>query len=170
MQYEQVSDKEFNERMLLPAGPYAFEVLDATAGVSKTSGADMITLDLLVHADDGSNRKVKAYLVGSDKGKFQVRAFCEATGLMPQYRAGTFNAETCLGRSGWLKLKIEAGRPKDDGSGNWPDKNTVATFLAEAPKKAANPTQTANAPAPVAAPSPAKNDESEDVPFNSAPN
>lgn len=166
MKYEPVSDKEFNSRLLLPAGDYAFEVLDATEGVSKSSGADMITLDLLIHAADGSNRKVKSYLVGSDKGKFQVRAFCESAGILESYKSGTFCADSCLNRSGWLRLRIEAGRAKDDGSGNWPDKNTVGTFLARAPK-----TSSALAPAPVAtakppaAPAAATAENSEDVPF-----
>lgn len=159
MNYTPVSDKEFNERMLLPAGAYAFEVLNAGAGTSRTSGADMITLELLVHAEDGSNRKVKSYLVASDGGKFAVRAFCESVKLMPEYRAGKFTVESCLGRSGWLKLKVEAGRPKDDGSGNWPDKNAVATYLADAPKKAAG------LPTPTPTHAPTSEVESEDVPF-----
>jgi len=167
MNYTPVSDKEFNERMMLPAGAYAFEVLTATAGTSRTSGADMITLELLIHTEDGGNRKLKSYLVASDGGKFAVRAFCESVGLMPEYRAGKFTAESCLGRAGWVRLKVEAGRAKDDGSGNWPDKNAVATYLSDAPARPAKGTQAAAQAAPAAAASQA--DGSDDVPFDCAP-
>jgi hypothetical protein len=161
MKYEPISDKEFNERMLLPAGDYAFEVLFATESVSKSSGADMVTLDLLIHAGDGSNRKVKSYLVASDKGKFQVRAFCECTGIMPAYKNGTFSAESCLGRSGWLSLRVEEGNDKQDGSGKWPSKNSVKSFLANSPTKTSAPAALPAAPVTSAA----DNSITDDVPF-----
>lgn len=153
MKYTPVSEKEYNERMLLPAGEYAFEVLNAEPSVSKTSGADMIVLDLLIHASDGSNRKVRSYLVGSEGGRFQVRAFCKSAGLVSKYEAGTFCAEDCLGRSGWLKLKVEAGRLKDDGT-PWPDKNSVASFI-DGPSKKVSHDPGAFVPAPAPAPKPA---------------
>lgn len=150
MKYQPVSEKEYNERLLLPAGEYAFEVLNATPGQSKSSGADMITLELLVHSTDSGSRKVKAYLVASDGGKYQVRAFCVSTGLLARYNAGTFCAEDCLSKGGWLRLRIEKGKPKDDGSGDWPDKNSVAAFIA-GPSKAAPASESAPSPAPQSA-------------------
>lgn len=165
MKYQPVTEKEFNERMLLPAGEYAFEVLNATEGVSKSSGADMITLELLVHATDGGSRKVKSYLVGSEKGRFQVRAFCVSAGILAKYDAGTFGAEDCLGKSGWLRLRVEAGKAKEDGSGNWPDKNSVAGFIAEPSKAKASTAAPSAQPAPKTAPAPQSDINEEDVPF-----
>lgn len=162
MKYTPISEKEYNERLLLPAGEYAFEVLDAQPGVSKSSGADMIVLDLLIHAEDGSNRKVRSYLVASEGGRFQIRAFCKAVGVIAKYDAGTFNAEDCLGRSGWLKLKIEKGRAKEDGS-TWPDKNSVASFI-EAPTGKPRPAPVATQP-PDTAPDSKQTENDEDAPF-----
>ena len=168
MKYDPVSEKEFNERMLLPEGAYAFEVLNAVDDVSKKSGADMIVLDLLIHAEDGSNRKVKSYLVASPGGRFAVRAFAVSTGLLPRYESGELTPEDCLGKSGWLKLKIEKGKAKDDGSGNFPDKNSVASFLPGEPAKPARPAAPAPAPLPGGgrpAPAPQHDINNEDVPF-----
>ena len=156
MQFTPKTEKELAENGLLPAGTYPFEVLNAT---DKTSGNgnEMIVLDLLIHCTDGSNRKVTDYLM--EKVAFKLHSFCKSVGLMIKYQAGNFTAEDCLGKSGYLKLKIEAGRPKD-GGGEWPAKNAVNGYSATAEPKSAAPGMVAPKLTPSADPL-----DGEDVPF-----
>ena len=121
MQFTPKTEKELAERGLLPVGVYPFEVLNATDKTS-ANGNEMIVLDLLIHCTDGSNRKITDYLM--EKVAFKLHGFCKAVGLIIKYNAGNFTAEDCLGKSGYLKLKIEDARPKD-GGGEWPAKNSV---------------------------------------------
>jgi len=164
MKFQPKTEKEIAEAGLLPVGVYPFEVLEASDSTSK-AGNGMIVLDILIHAPDGSNRKLTDYLL--EAMAFKLYHFSKHHGLIDKYQAGSLTAEDCIGRSGWVKLGIQKGKPKPDGGGDYPDRNSVATYVAGpdlppralVPPKAQQPTE-----APLGNLLPAGGPD-EDVPF-----
>jgi hypothetical protein len=126
MNFTPKTEKEIAEMGNLPKGAYPFEVLNAVAKQSK-SGNDMIELQLLVFTPSGGQRKMRDWIM--EKVARKLYNFCANNGLKAKYDAGTLTAEDCLGANGYLFLGIEKGREKDDGSGNWPDRNSVADYI-----------------------------------------
>jgi len=174
MKFTPKTEREIAELGNLPKGAYPFEVLNAAEKRSK-SGNDMIDVELLVYAGDGGTRKLHDYLM--EKMARKLSNFCHTQGLEVKYDAGTLIAEDCLGRSGYLFLTVQEARPKEDGSGDWPARNSVADYIdteeyhrltgaaPKAPVAAAVPAAAAKpVPAPAKAGGAADNEE-DDVPF-----
>ena len=131
MRTEPKTEKEIAELGNLPKGIYPFEVLNATAKMSK-AGNEMIELELLVHAPSGRSVKMRDWLMAKMARKlYNFCANCGA-GLKAKYDADSLTAEDCLGVNGYLFLSIQKGRPRDDGNGDWPDRNAVADYCSEA--------------------------------------
>lgn len=126
-----------------PEAVYAFEVADAKASVSKEKQNPMIALVLSFFDEYGNRFTVKDWLVHSDSrwAEKKVYDFAQATGLAAQYAAGTMSAEDCLGRSGFAMVGVEKGKPKADGSGNFPDRNNVKYYTSKPQEKKAEPTE-----------------------------
>ena len=125
MKFQPKTEKELAEANNIPVGDYAFEVLNATDKLSK-AGNEMIELTLRVHVGE-SARQAKDYLM--EAFGLKLLHFCECTGLHPKYLAGTFTAEDCLGKTGFLIIGVEKGKLKDDGKSTWPDKSTVKDYV-----------------------------------------
>lgn len=126
MNFKPKTEKEINEANLIPAGDYAFEVLDAIADQSN-AGNDMITLTLRIFVGEGS-RQLNDYLM--EKVAYKLFHFCSYMGLSKQYTDGTLKPEDCLGKTGYLSIGIQKGKKKDDGSGEvWPDRNSVKDYI-----------------------------------------
>lgn len=159
--YKPMTADEASKLSIRPEGTYAFEVADAKAGESKEKKNPMIALVLHCFDADGSRFTVKDWLVHSDSRWAEKKVFDFATtaGLTAAYSEGTMSADDCLGRSGFVVLGVENGKPKSDGSGNFNDCNNVKYYTKEAAKTAtkAQPTeaQLANTDKPL----------EEDVPF-----
>lgn len=133
MQFKPKTEKELAEANMIPDGDYAFEVLNAVAKPSR-AGNDMIELTLRIFVGE-SSRQLNDYLM--EKVAYKLFHFCAYTGLQKQYDAGTLTAEDCLGRSGFLSIGTQKGKPKDDGSGDvWPDRNSVKDYIRTPIKKA----------------------------------
>jgi hypothetical protein len=163
MKFTPKTEKELAEQGLLPKGTYPFEVADALEKVS-TKGNDMIVVHLIVYADDGSSRKLTDYLMESVA--FKLHSFCKSTGLLPKYSEGNFGAEDCLGRSGYVNIAIEPAKPKEDGNGEWPAKNKVASYASGAEKAASGAVPSVTKPAPTEREQANQSDtDSSDVPF-----
>lgn len=119
------TEKELQEINNIPPGDYAFEVMDAINDKSR-KGSDMITLTLGVFVGD-TRRLLNDYLLDSMPGK--LFHFCQYTGLAEKYAAGTLTADDCLGKSGFLTVTIQKGKPKGDGSNeSWPDRASVKDY------------------------------------------
>lgn len=126
MNFKPKTEKEIAEENNIPNGDYAFEVLNAVNDKSK-KGSDMITLTLRVFVGE-SSRQVTDYLLESMPGK--LFHFCSYTGLAKQYQDGSLTADDCLGKSGYLTITTQKGKPKDDGSGDfWPDRASVKDYI-----------------------------------------
>ncbi len=149
---------------LRPDGVYGFEVANATDGKTKEKGHPMIALTLSFFDDSGARFTIRDWLVHSDSRWSEKKCydFATATGLSAQYAAGKMNADDCLGRSGFAMLGIEKGKPKQDGSGNFPDRNSVKYYTSKPAAKASAPAGFAQAAAPAAGPAVSDDDS---IPF-----
>lgn len=151
-------------------GVYGFEVADAKDGTSREKSNPMIALTLSFFDEEGSRFTVKDWLVHSESRWAEKKFFdfAETAQLHKKYADGSMRAEDCLGRSGFAMLVIEKGKPKSDGSGNFPDRNAVKYYTTKGPEKRSEPKPAAvSTPAGSTPSSPAKQNENldEDVPF-----
>ena len=121
MRFEAKDKQQIRDEKVLPAGEYAFQVSKAIDSVSK-KGNDMIALTLAIQSADGK-RFVNDYLLPTFPEK--ILGFCEATGMVDLYASGVFVASDCIGREGYVKLKI-----KDDPQ--FGIKNEVHFYVPEA--------------------------------------
>jgi hypothetical protein len=133
LSFKPKGEDELQTRDLLQPGEYDFEVLAAEHAVSKKTGNPMIKLKLGVWRPNGSQQFVWDYLIASMEAK--LRHFCDTTGLLPKYQAGTLAPEDCVGRSG--KVKIAISKDKD---GQYPPKNEAKDYVCR-PAKAIAPPQ-----------------------------
>ena len=141
------TDDDIAKSNLLVEGEYDFEVIAASEGISKTSGQPMVTSTIQVFTSEGI-KVMKDYFVASMERKW--KDFCFAVGLDSEYNAGRVEPVALAGRAGKLKLGVEPGREKDDGSGDkWPPKNAVKGYVrAKASPGAVIPPAGAMPPAP----------------------
>lgn len=119
-------------KVLLPKGQYAFKVTHAIEKKSKKS-EDMICLSLVVYDNQGDEFDIRDWLLES--ASFKLSHFCKCVGLYDQYEMGELEDYMCEGKTGLLKLVISKGSQKPDGSGNYPDQNTVSDYLTKDSKK-----------------------------------
>lgn len=159
MSYKPMTADEAARLNLRPEGTYAFEVVTAANKTSK-KGDPMIALSLNLFDADGSRFAAKDWLVHSDNRWSEKKFFdfANTTGLTDKYAAGTLCAEDCQGRGGFAAVGIEKGKPREDGTGSYPDRNVVKYYVASKPdakKKAPTEAQLANT----------GSDSTEDVPF-----
>ena len=137
-----------------PEGIYNFEVVSASETVSK-GGNEMIVLSMNIFNSQGESKAIKDYLL--DAMAYKIRHACEACDLLSHYENGSIIAFDFEGKRGDLKLSIEKGKLKDDGSGDkHPDKNSVKDYVKPTGAKAV----TARASAPVVA-----TDLDDEIPF-----
>ncbi len=140
------SEQAIREAMLLPAGDYDFEVLDAEDKISK-SGNEMIVVKLAVFRANGSRQYVTDFLM--EKLAFKLRHFCYAVGVGDKYESGDLAAEHVKGRAGRVKIQIE----EQEG---YPPKNIAKDYI---------PVVVDAKPAPAAAPKKPAESSDDSVPF-----
>lgn len=104
MQFKSKTDDEIQRESLIPAGVYDFQVISAQDKKSKTSGADMIALELSIYVGD-KERVCKDWLMESMA--FKLRHFCYAVGLGSKYEDGSLTAADCNGRAGKVRLVVK---------------------------------------------------------------
>lgn len=122
MRFTPKSADEIAEAGLLPDGDYDYEVISATDEISKSSGNEMIVLNLKVFDANGGSRTVRDYLVASEGGIRKVRAFAVSCGRLTDYDAGLMEAADLQGSAGRCKI----GRDQNEG---YEPKNRVAYYL-----------------------------------------
>ena len=115
---------------ILPIGEYPFEVAGVEDAISKTSGKEMIAMELYVFPPSGGRKMVKDWLVaGTNFGDKKIYEFAHATGLADKYESGTFGAEDCAGKTGYLMLGIQTGKKKNNSEEFFPDRNSVKYYV-----------------------------------------
>lgn len=136
---------------LLPAGKYPFEVIKAEDKVSKTSGNEMLALQLKVYGEGERVATVFEYLMASNEQR--LNQFCVMTGLQDKYESGELEAFDCEGRQGWVCIKIQ---PAKDGY----DPKNIVSYYCPKPE-----TTLAGAPAGRLAATPKDLDSDQEIPF-----
>lgn len=113
MKYTPKSEEELEKEKqdainaaLLPNGEYDFEVVGVSDKKS-SSGADMITLKLMIFDENGDNRFVYDYLTESMGWK--LRHAADACGLLSHYEAGNITASSFEMATGKIKIKTQKG-------------------------------------------------------------
>ncbi|MCP4638872.1 MAG: hypothetical protein GY851_00490 [bacterium] len=133
--------------VLLPVGQYAFEVAekDTEEGISQ-AGNDKITVHLVVDGGELGVAHVWESLTFSENSFWKIDAFMASTGhALKKGEEIELTAEDCIGRKGWVSLKIEEYDKKE--------RNRVDMFI--------NPP----ADAPSTDDEPADADDSDDLKF-----
>jgi len=99
-----VVDKEFE---VLPEGYYPFETISATESISKSSGKEMIVLDLKVFSKDGGKWVHKIYI--TEASLFQLKTFWDSVGHPELFESmgNEFNPLAFIGKCGMVKTKHE---------------------------------------------------------------
>lgn len=115
-----MSEDELDRALLLEEGVYSFEVLAASETISKT-GNEMIKIKLAAFGPNGQQAHIYDYLL--EKLAFKLRHFCETTGLLAKYEAGTLSELDCEGKTGLVKIKIEPA------NGGYSAKNVVHDYV-----------------------------------------
>ncbi|MFA6080749.1 MAG: hypothetical protein WC753_04735 [Candidatus Gracilibacteria bacterium] len=114
---------------LLPIGTYKFQVKEVTREISKTSQNAMLKIRLSVKAENGDIANVTDYLVNTPKMLFKLKHFLESINMPHLYTQGNFDPQVLVNKVGYANIGIQKGNPKDDGSGNFPDKNNVKDYV-----------------------------------------
>lgn len=141
MEFKPKSESELKEAMLAPVGDYDFDVLSAEDGKSKKGNA-MITVKIGLYRGDAISNHVYDYLLAQMEAK--LRHFCDTTGLLSAYEAGTLTARDCVGKSGRVKIVVK------EADGQYQAKNEVKDYICR-PAKALS--------------APAEESDDSDVPF-----
>ncbi len=129
--FNPLSDEQINalqNRDLLADGIYPFTVKSIEQQESK-SGNPMLKVRIGVMPKEGEERNIFDYLVSTEQMMFKIKHFCETIGLEDKYTKGNFAPIDCLNRSGKVKIGVQKGGPKPDGSGFFPDKNSVKDYV-----------------------------------------
>lgn len=119
----------FSNTDLLSKSEYEFKVLNVDQKISSSMN-DMLVVKLLILQGDGiGTHTLTDYIVMTDKWAFKFKHFCESMGLHKAYEKGELNLKSLEGMLGKLKIDIQKGNPRPDGSGNYPDKNIVTDYI-----------------------------------------
>lgn len=124
MQFTPKSKDEL--RPSLPDGEYTATVIKAEDTVSKKSNAEMIALTLRVYGDNG-NTLVNDWLIASESSMWKLFDFCESSGKMDRYEAGTLDADACMNAEVIVRIKNEH-------SGDYGNQPRVKSYLKERTK------------------------------------
>jgi len=119
MQFQPKTEDEIARERLREEGKYPFTVTSAVDKVSKNNNP-MIVVELDVFDTNGNAFSITDYIMASMAFKLRHFAFC--VGLGADYEAGILHPESMAGKSGTLKLGIQAGK---DG---YPPKNVVKDY------------------------------------------
>lgn len=120
MRFNPLSEDELASQSLLEPGIYPFEVMAASEEISK-AGNEMIKIKINVFGPNGKQIHIYDYLI--EKLQFKLRHFCEATGLLAKYESGKLSELDCEGKSGMVKIKIDAA------NGQYLAKNAVHDYV-----------------------------------------
>lgn len=161
MRFNPVSEEEASN--VWAKGEYDAVVKAAFDKVSKSSGNEMIEIQLTVYGQGGQEKTVRDYLVATDGGQAKIQRFCKSAGLWDIYQSGELTDRSCLDANVRVKLGVEPG---DD---EYPPKNKIADYLPRlvAPPKPATELVGVSDAQKNAAPksSPDKPPTEDDIPF-----
>ena len=124
MKFKPKTEKELAEANLWPNGPYAFEILEAEEKTDKNDNP-MFALKVKIFKDSGASQNVFDY-VSPTWMEFKLRHLAEACNLLAEYEQGEMEAYQLVGKTGMCKVNVSK-----DKTGQYPDKNGIADYLAD---------------------------------------
>ena len=106
--------EDFKERVPLQVaeGDYSFSVVNVEDKTS-SNGNEMIVLEMQFDVGAEKPMTVFSHLVFTPKALYQIKGFCDTTGLAEKWDAETLEAEDCLGTEGFAHLIFS--QPKENG-------------------------------------------------------
>lgn len=110
---------------LIPDGEYDGEIAAAEDKLSK-KGSEMIEAKVRVWAGGGGPRLVFDYIVNPGS-LYKLKQIAAASGQMAKYETGAMGADDIRGISVRVSVKTQK-----DKTGDFPDKNVIARYLAPA--------------------------------------
>ncbi len=138
MRFDPKSDEEIQTMDLMDEGIYPCQVEHATDKISK-SGNEMIELKLRIWDANGRERLIFDYLLPQMAKK--LKHFAVNAGLQEKYDNGTILADDCVGKTMAVELFVQLGKPKPDGSGDYPAKNSVRDYCGSSSSSAPKETE-----------------------------
>lgn len=135
-----------------PVGEYDFEIVKAEDTVSKSSGREMLALNIKIFNSDGEYRYVNDYIV--DNATWKLHQLARAVGLDAEYDSGNIEAYMLENKVGRAKIKIKPAQ------GDFPAGNQVGEYIAASIKM--SPATISKYTGKAAAPS---NDLDDEIPF-----
>ncbi len=128
LSFKPYSEQELQTMTLLSDGIYQFRVISATEEISKKNNP-MIKLVLSVYDNNGREHQIWDFLMTHlDSFLFKIKHFCDVTGLLSQYDAGTLNDKDCFGQEGYVKIAIQPEQTGNDGK-IYRAKNVVIDYV-----------------------------------------
>lgn len=125
MKFTAKTAKQISEEILWPKGNYAFEILEATDEIAKSSGNEQIKLKVKVFKDDGASQNIFDYLSSADKMAWKLRSASEACGLLSDYEKEHLEAYQFVGKTGYCEVVIQ---PEQNG---YDAKNSIKKYLTD---------------------------------------
>ena len=138
-----------------PVGEYDFEIVKAEDTVSKSSGREMLALNIKIFNSDGEYRFVNDYIV--DNATWKLHQLARAVGLDAEYDSGNIEAYMLENKVGRAKIKIKPAQ------GDFPAGNQVGEYVSAAGKPVKNVSAHSTAKANGFQPQPADLDD--EIPF-----
>jgi hypothetical protein len=117
--FQPKSDKEIDERQLLPRGEYAFEIIEATEATSQ-AGNPMIEMRVRI-IKNGFDRILPDYVLPLRPAKW--RNVCIACGVHDKYLAGSVTDDDLLGKRGKARVGVERAKR------GFPARNVIVDYL-----------------------------------------
>lgn len=97
----------------LPEGDYEASIVSAEVGVSKSSGADMLTVAFKVYTTDGREVTLNDYIV-NPKTLFKLKRIALAIGQQTAFENETFDVNDNIGANLILGLKVDSNEKYGD--------------------------------------------------------
>lgn len=137
-----VVDKEF---MVLPEGNYSFETICATESISRSSGKDMLVIDVNVFGQDGKKYPHSIYI--TDKSLFHLKNFWDSVGHPELFESmgNDLDGLAFMGKFGVLKTAHE----ESEYGGTKHTKSKIHYFIKKKDQENIEPTSKTQEDAPL---------------------
>lgn len=128
--YTEAQLEEMKNAHLLKDGEYEFVVKEVFEEVSQ-AGNPMLKVLIGIYVER-ITYNIKDFLITTGKMSYKLRHFCESIGMGKQYQEGKFLTKDCINRKGRVLIGLDKGKPREDGTGNYPDRNKVVDYIKDA--------------------------------------
>lgn len=136
MKFQPKSEEEVSQFKPWDDGEYSFEILSSVKFGTKEyktcdrldkNNNDMLQLVVQIFNDNDQKQVIIDYITVTAERKLRHAAVC--CDLLVKYQSGELTGDDFVGKCGKLKLYTQKGKAKDDGSGYWPDKNSISDYV-----------------------------------------